>query len=189
VLLYFTATLKYPGGTQLDKESNGFSWTQNYFCNLLNENAINGQKNTAQPIALTAMGVLCVTLALFWYILPMHAPTGKTSKCIMQISGILSMFIASFLYTKYHDMVINSACFFGLIAILGTFNVLKKLQWKGLFWMGIFSLILFLLNNILYYGHGLLFYLPVVQKITFVYFLLWICCIQLQVYRTAVGKG
>jgi len=64
--LYFIATLFYPGGSQADKNSKGFSWTNNYWCNLLNENAMNGQHNAARPIAITAMLVLCTTLMIFW---------------------------------------------------------------------------------------------------------------------------
>ncbi|MEJ7677696.1 MAG: hypothetical protein WKG06_07485 [Segetibacter sp.] len=70
VCLYIIATLFYPGGSQVDKNAKGFSWTQNYWCNLLNENAINGQHNAARPIAMTAMFVLCLTFATFSYIFP-----------------------------------------------------------------------------------------------------------------------
>jgi hypothetical protein len=55
LLLYIVATFFYPGGSQVDKNSFGFSWAQNYWCNLLNENAINGQHNSARPIAIAAM--------------------------------------------------------------------------------------------------------------------------------------
>ena len=58
VVLYIVATLLYPGGSQVDKNSIGFSWTNNYWCNLLNDNAINGQHNPAKPIAMTGMFVL-----------------------------------------------------------------------------------------------------------------------------------
>lgn len=34
LLFYVVATFFYPGGSQLDKTASGFSWTQNYWCNL-----------------------------------------------------------------------------------------------------------------------------------------------------------
>ncbi len=55
----------YPGGSQVDVNSKGFSWINNYWCNLLNENAISGQHNPGRPIALTGMAVLCFSLSFF----------------------------------------------------------------------------------------------------------------------------
>ena len=57
-----------------------------------------------------------------------------------------------------------------------------------LFWMGIFNFLLVVLNNILYYGDGLLFYLPVVQKFTFLFFLLWISLVNINLYNKIKSK-
>jgi hypothetical protein len=73
-LLYFIATLYYPGGNYLDKGSHGFSWTQNYWCNLLGENAINGHQNLARPIAFTAMAVLSLTLSFLFSAFSLEPP-------------------------------------------------------------------------------------------------------------------
>jgi hypothetical protein len=78
-----------------------------------------------------------------------------------------------------HDIIINTASLFGLVAVLGTLNGLYQLQWKGLFIMGILNLVLVVINNICYYNEELLMYLPVVQKISFVFFLSWISLISL----------
>jgi hypothetical protein len=94
--LYTVATLFYPGGSQVDKNSKGFSWVNNYWCNLLNENAMNGQHNPARPIAVTAMFVLCLSLSFFWYHLPLSYNFGKFTRLVIQLSGISAMTIASF---------------------------------------------------------------------------------------------
>ena len=93
------------------------------------------------------------------------------------------MSIGMFLFTSLHDYIINIASLFGLIALTGTFIGLKKMRWTKLFWMGIFIVILIGLNNFLYYKNGLIFYLPIVQKITFLYFLLWVCLISINLYN------
>ena len=67
VVLYIIAAVLYPGGSQVDKNSVGFSWLNNYWCNLLNENAINGQHNPAKPVALAGMFILCLTLTFFGF--------------------------------------------------------------------------------------------------------------------------
>jgi hypothetical protein len=183
LLLYIIATFFYPGGSQVDKNSLGFSWTQNYWCNLLNENAVNGQHNSARPIAIVAMFFLCVTLMIFWYIFPKQTGFRKSRKLIVQVSGFASMISIMFISTGLHDIIINIATVFGLIAVIGTFIGLLELKWTKLFWVGIFILPLVALNNFLYYKTGLLIYLPVVQKITFLYFLLWICLIDVGLYE------
>jgi hypothetical protein len=42
ILLYIVAAFFYPGGSEFDTHSDGFSWKHNYWCNLLNELAIKG---------------------------------------------------------------------------------------------------------------------------------------------------
>jgi hypothetical protein len=185
LLLYIIATFFYPGGSQADKNSIGFSWTQNYWCNLLNENAGNGQHNAARPIAIVAMLFLCITLMIFWYIFPKQTAFKKSRKLIVQISGFASMISIMFISTALHDIVINIATVFGLIAVIGTFIGLLELKWSKLFWVGIFILPLVALNNFLYYKIELLIYLPVIQKITFLYFLFWICLIDVSLYKNS----
>jgi hypothetical protein len=180
--LYVIATFYYPGGSQTDKKSIGFSWINNYWCNLLNEYAINGQYNTARPMAMSAMIILCIALALFWYIFPQQVEFKRNGRLLIQISGAAAMTTGIFLFTRLHDNIINAATLFGLIATFGTLAGLLKLKWKKLFWYGMFNLVLIILNNILYYGDGLQLYLPVVQKITFLYFLVWICMIDIQIF-------
>ena len=185
-LLYFIATFFYPGGNQLNKSSTGFSWTQNYWCNLLNKNAINGQSNPARPLALSAMFVLCVTLAIFWYIFPKQISFKKNIRLMIQISGCLAMTTGMFLFTGFHDYIINIATCFGLIAITGTYIGLIKIRWMKLFWIGLFNIVLIVINNILYYDNGLIFYLPIVQKLTFLYLLFWIVLIDIKLYKQSI---
>lgn len=183
ICLYIIATKVYPGGSQADKNAKGFSWLDNYWCNLLNEYAMNGEPNTARPVAFAGMCVLCISLVTFWIMFPVYAGFTKRGKLTMQLSGSLAMSIGFFLFTNLHDMIINLAMLCGLIAIAGTFAGLHKLKWRRLIGFGILNLLLVVVNNILYYGDGLLVYLPVVQKVTFLSFLLWISLIDIQLYK------
>ncbi len=184
VVLYIVATFLYPGGSQADKNAVGFSWTNNYWCNLLNENAINGQLNPAKPVALTAMFLLCFTLAYFWFLFPNKINLNHKLRLVIQISGTLSMTIALLLFTNInHDLITNLASSFGAIATIGTFAGLYKNKWFGLFAFGLLNILLVGLNNLCYYNKELIVYLPVIQKITFATFLIWICCITTNLYR------
>ena len=183
ICLYVIAATFYPGGSQVDKNSPGFSWINNYWCNLLNQKAINGKINPARPVALFAMLVLCFALSYFYFLFPKYTPLSKIYKRIIQFSGIISMFVSLFIFSDFHDIILNIACLIGLIAITGIFAGLWKLKWQKLFWMGLISVPLIALNNYLYYSKGMLVYLPIVQKISFLYFLLWISFIDFTIFK------
>lgn len=184
VTLYMVAALLYPGGSQVDKNAVGFSWINNYWCSLLDENAINGQHNPAKPFAMIAMFILCLTLIFFWFLFPKHINADKNLKHVIQISGTVAMSIAFFLFTNIkHDLVTNLASFFGLIATIGVLVGLYKAKWPKLFTFGLLNILLVVLNNYVYYTKGLIVYLPVIQKISFIAFLVWICCINIHFFR------
>lgn len=182
-MLYIFATLLYPGGSQVNKNSIGFSWVNNYWCNLLNTNAINGEPNPAKPIALLGMFVLCFTLSFFWFIFPGYMNSNKNLKLTIQASGILTMTVAFFLFTDInHDLVTNLASSLGAIATIGTFIGLYKNKLFKLFAFGLLNILLAGINNLFYYNKELIVYLPVIQKISFASFLIWVCCINMYLY-------
>ena len=181
VLLYVWASFYYPGGSQADAQSTGFSWVNNYWCNLLNSTAINGQTNPAQPIAMTAMVVLCISLAVFWYLFPMISLSKTLSVRITQFTGVAAMGTALLLNSSIdHDLITNLASLMGLVAVVGTLIGLRRLEWNALFWFGTMNLLLVLLNNLLYYNAELIRYLPLVQKISFAAFLVWLFLISMK---------
>jgi hypothetical protein len=189
IILYIIAARLYPGGSSIDKHSSGFSWQHNYWCNLLNEKAINGQYNTAQSFAIAGMFVLGLTLSFFWFIFSKNIPIHKNLKRVIQISGVLSMGVALLLASRLnHDLVINIASLLVAMAIVGTFIGLYKSKWFGLLTFGCFNILLVGLNNYLYYSSSLIIYLPLIQKITFLSFLVWICCISVSLYLKHTEK-
>lgn len=182
-MLYIVAALLYPGGSQVDEKAIGFSWINNYWCNLLNERAINGEPNPAKPLAMAGMIVLCVSLAFFWILFPNHINLQTKLKRVIQITGLLAAVIAFLLFTNMdHDLITNLASGFGLIATIGTFIGLYKQRWFGLFLFGLLNILLVGLNNYVYYTKGLIIYLPVIQKISFATFLIWICCLDVKLF-------
>ena len=187
IVLYVIAAFLYPGGSETDKTSIGFSWTHNYWCNLLHENAINGQPNTAKPFAMTGMLILCLALSTFWLVFPQYVIAGKNLKITIQISGIASMLSSFFLLTNInHDLIVNVASSLGLVATIGTLICLYKVKWFGLFIFGLFNILLVGLNNYLYNTTGMMIYLPSAQKISFLSFLVWICLININLYQRSV---
>lgn len=83
------------------------------------------------------MLVLCLSLAIFWYLFPIIIPLTKKLQLLMQIAGGLSMITGFFLFTNQHDLLINAAGFSGLIAMTITFIGLHRIKWLLLFRSGI----------------------------------------------------
>jgi hypothetical protein len=183
VLLYFIATALYPGGSQANASSKGFSWLHNYWCNLLNENGINGEFNPGRYFAMTGMLVLCISMAVFWWLFAQLIPFNKRFQIAMQVSAIASACCGFFLFTHFHDVIINITGLLSFIAFAGTFAGLYKTGWQKLFWLGVFNIALIGFNNLIYYNKPYIVYLPVVQKITFLFFLVWICLIDVELSK------
>ncbi|RYY39984.1 MAG: hypothetical protein EOO08_07975 [Chitinophagaceae bacterium] len=179
VVLYVWATLRYPGGHAADRTAKGFSWRYNYWCNLLNEQALNGEPNTARPFAFGAMFVLALSMAAFWFIFPRHAGLSTPFKWATQWGGLLAMLLGLFIFTGYHDLLLNLAGLCGLIALIGTMAGLRKLRWRRLYFYGWVTIILIVVNNVYYYYPPLTPGLAVVQKLTFAWFLCWIAGISI----------
>ncbi len=184
IVLYVIAALLYPGGSGTDKAAIGYSWTDNYWCNLLSEKAINGQTNAARPVGVTAMFILCLSLSSFWILFPVLTQLKKYHRLLIQVAGTVCMLTSFLLFSSIdHDLAVNTSSAFGLIAMIGTLVALYQLKWKWLFAFGLFDLLLVALNNYLYHIRGMMIYLPVVQKFSFLSFLVWFSLIDLKLYR------
>jgi len=184
--LYFIATLLYPGGSDFDKNTIGFSWTHNYWCNLLNTTAINGLSNAAQPVAIAAMIVLAIALALFWWIYASIPQFPVAQRKFLRGSAIASMLIAALLATSLpHDFIINAASLFGMIAVSLTLIGLYKSKWDAVLTWGFINILLVIANNVLYYNSNLIQFLPIVQKISFASYLLWFSSINIKQFKSA----
>ena len=182
IILYIIAALLYPGGSGTDKTAIGYSWTNNYWCNLLSEKAINGQTNTARPVAVTAMVILFLSLSTFWILFPALTHLTKYHRLLIQVAGTVCMLTSFLLLTGIdHDLAINTSSAFGLIAMIATLIALYQLKWKWLFAIGLFDLLLVTLNNYLYHSNEMI-YLPLVQKFSFLSFLVWFSFISIGLY-------
>jgi glucan phosphoethanolaminetransferase (alkaline phosphatase superfamily) len=183
ILLYIIAAFLYPGGSDADEHSTGFSILHNYWCELLNARSRNGVYNPGSPVAMWAMGVLCFSLAIFWWIVPRLFVPNPWYKILIAYAGIISMLITPFISSQHHDLVINLASIFGVIALLATFTALYKGGWYKLLALGIFCLLLIGLNNYIYYTGQDLHTLPVLQKVTFLLVMTWMGIITWLIYQ------
>lgn len=188
-MLYFIAAYLYPGGSQADRTAKDFSWLNNYWCDLLSEQAKNGQHNAARQIAITSWLILSFSLLIFWYFLPTLFAVNDTVKKTIRFCGVAAMGISSLLFTQLHDVVIHSASLLGFIALCGTFTGLYKSGYYRFFYAGLLCIALMCLNYFIMMSNTFISFLPLIQKITFVIVLGWILFINRELYRSDPEKS
>jgi hypothetical protein len=188
VVLYIYSSTRYPGGSQADLSTDGFDWINNYWCNLMNPNAMNEQINPARPFAISAMIILCFALMIFFIRFAEVFSRRLIWKRIIQINGVLSMFFAALIFTQFHDLMTILSSVFGAAVVIGIIRELylsKLILYKV---SGFFCLLLLGMNNYIYYTEQLLYTLPLLQKITFATVLFWIFLLNVKMNRLS-NKG
>ena len=189
VALYIIATFLYPGGSDANKMTAGFSWQHNYWCELMASDAQNGEVNTARPVAITAMFVLAISLIIFWYHIPRLFGDKKTGSLVISYCGVSSMLVVPFMFAGLHDTVMNIAGLLGCIAIT---VLLTKLLTHKMYWFfvhGILCILLCVANNYIYYTGNFFYWLPIIQKISFIVFLLWFIMLTIKLSKTIATRN
>lgn len=172
-LYVFSSTL-YPGGSQADLNSEGFSWIHNYWCNLMNEKAMNGLLNPARPYSVMGMVILCISLMIFFIQFANAFSKNKLWRQLIKLNGVLSMTFGVLISTQYHDVMTIISSVFGLIVIIGIIKEIYQSELSFYKISGVLCILLLGVNNYIYYTQHLIRLLPLIQKITFVIILIWI---------------
>jgi hypothetical protein len=166
IVLLVVATVYYPGGSQLDKNSIGYDWKNNYISNLFGEKAINGSDNASRFWAIGGMVFLSASFALFFIEFSKKIPNTNAAKIIKYV-GSSCMLFTFLIATPLHDSMITIASTMFLLAVfyITVFVFKTKLH----FFKGLCVICLFIFYATLYlYGSGIYReFLPIMQKITF----------------------
>lgn len=183
IALYIYASILYPGGSQADLQSIGYDWINNYWCNLMNDQAMNGQPNPAKPFAVVAMVVLCISLLVFFMQFALVFEGGKIWGHIIKWNAILSMSFAMLMFTAYHDVMTMLSSIFGLFVVIGIIRAVFRSNLMIYKIGGFLCLVLLGINNYIYYSRDGIGVLPLVQKITFVVVLIWILGLNFEMVK------
>lgn len=181
--LYLYSSTLYPGGSQANLDTKGFDWVNNYWCNLMNKKAMNGAVNPARPFSILAMLILCLSLMLFFLQFAQTYSKSKFWRQTIKVNGILSMFFASLIFTKYHDLMTVLSSLFGIFVVTGIIRAIYKSKLNAYKISGVFCILLLGLNNYIYYTHHYLSLLPLLQKCTFAIVLAWIIGLNLKMIK------
>ena len=149
-----------------------------------------GVPNSSMLPAKTGHIVLSISTGIFFFLLPYlfekqnTFSTKKPSK-IIRISGILSMSIFVFMFTSWHNQVINGTAFFGAIAIIISFFELKKMKDRRFFYGAILCIFCCLSVFIIYQTGFLIYWLALLQKIALFICLSWMVWVSWTIWEDA----
>lgn len=172
-MLFFIATWLYPGGTRNDVSKKSYSWSENYICDLAQDESFNGVKNFAKPMYIVAMGIFCFSVASLLVLFAQKTSFSKFICFALQISSISSMLLGMFLFTSLHDMVVFAVFILSILSITLTLSNLYKINWNRSFYIGLASCILLVFNYYVFLSKTIIHLLPTLQKITLAFFLGW----------------
>ena len=182
--LYVYSSTLYPGGSQADLNAEGFSWVNNYWCNLMNANGQNGQVNPARSTAIFAWIVLCMSMMVFFIQFAIILVNIRWWRQVIIIGAVFSMIFASLIFSKYHDLMTTLSSLFGLFVVIGIIREIYRSDLVMYKFLGLLCLILLGLNNFIYYSEAFLQWLPILQKISMAIVLLWILGLNLVLIKT-----
>ncbi len=174
VALYAVAACLYPGGTRANPTRIGFSFADNYWCDLLDAATYDGRPNRARPVALTATIVLSFGLSALWWTVPAVYPHARRRAVLVRSAGIASALVTPFIATAKHDLAVRLACLFGFVAFLITMTASRFSPRDPLLWITRSTFLACLLNYIVWEAGIGPRVLPLIQKAAFAAFLLWI---------------
>lgn len=141
ISLLVLAGLNYPGGTDQDITTIGFSWNKNFISNLFKEKALNGSVNGSRNWAIIGMFFYSTTCAIFFYNFSKKI-TNKIASNFIRYFGILTMPFTFFIATPYHDLMLAiSNTLFWACMICITVYILKS----NLIYFKIYSVICLLI--------------------------------------------
>lgn len=182
-VLYAIAASLYPGGNYDDRGEAGFSLFRNYFCDLLDPVAKNGEPNTGCVVGIVAAALIVPTLAIFWHTVVALYPEQRVLRTTTRVAGFVSALATLLLLTPFHDWAVLIGGGFGLVAFFSVLIALPRAEHGFLFACG---LVAAAVSSVCFYiwrtGSGLPA-LASLQKLAFALFLTWVLLTSLAAKR------
>ncbi len=164
VILILIATLLYPGGSLIDKNSIGFDWTENFICNLFAAKAINGLENPSRSWAIVGMAFHSFGYGLFFVSMSKKVSSAHAAT-ILKIIGATNILFSFLIVTPLHDIMVAIS---STLFLLGLFYITVFILKTKLHYFKFFCIICLLLFycTLYIYGSGDWGFLAIMQKVS-----------------------
>ena len=118
VILIVIASLFYPGGSLLDKNSIGFGWSKNFLSNLFATKAINGSENPGRIWAVIGMAFHSVGYGIFFINMSKNISSRQWAHTLKFI-GVTNIILIFLIATPLHDLGVISI----ILTLIGLFII------------------------------------------------------------------
>lgn len=118
VILIVIATLVYPGGSLLDKNSIGFGWSKNFLSNLFAAKAINGSENPGRIWAIIGMVFHSIGYGFFFINMSRKISSRQWAN-ILKYIGATNIILIFLIATPLHDLGVLSI----ILTLIGLFTI------------------------------------------------------------------
>jgi hypothetical protein len=166
VILLVIATLVYPGGSLLDKNSAGFDWSKNFISNLFAAKAINGSENTSRIWAIIGMTFHAIGYGIF-FINMSKKISARHAATILKLIGAANILFTFLIATPLHDIMVTISSTLFMIGLFYITVFILKTKLHLLKFFCIICLLTFYYTLYLY-GSGNWNLLAIMQKISFI---------------------
>lgn len=166
VILMVIAASVYPGGSLLDKNSEGFNWSKNFISNLFLEKAINGFDNKSRVWAIIGMAFHSVGYGIFFINTSKKIPQKHTEK-VLKLIGTANILFNFLIATQLHDSMITIS---STLSLLGLFYIIVSILKTKLHFLKFYSIICMLIfyYTLFLYGWGDWGLLAIMQKVSLI---------------------
>jgi len=189
VILFTFAASAYPGGSVNHPHADGYSFYHNFLCDTMNPITEGGIINDARFIAIISHLILSFTMISFFYILPKIFTVKNRNTMLIASFGIAAMTVFIFMYTKYHDVIVTITAVLGTIALIPFFIELRHFKNKGLKQLAYLCYALSIIVFFIFETKIGFYYLPFLQKITFIFdacWVVWSCLFVINKNKTSL---
>jgi hypothetical protein len=183
LIIFVVASTQYPGGSINKPHALEHSYFHNFLCDLMNPVTQYGVVNPARPLAILAHLLLSFTMISFFYILPKIFNRNNSNTKLIRGFGMFTMIVFILMYTSYHDQIVTITGILGTIALIPFFIELTQYKGKGLKQLAYVCYALSIIVFISFHTKIGFYYLPFLQKITFVIDAWWVIWVSLIVLK------
>lgn len=179
LILFYSAAQMYPGGSYNHPDAQGYSLFHNFLCDVMEPVTRAGIDNPARHLAIVSHLVLSFTMVSFFYLLPEIFQRSNLRIFLIRYVGVLTMTVFVFMFSSYHDLIVTLTGLLGTIALVPFFIELRgypnfRLRLLAYVCFGLSLVVYFIFQTKLGF-----YYLPFLQKITFVLDAVWVVWVSL----------
>lgn len=155
-------------------------WTRVTVSLLCAQNLPNGDENSGRGLSCVALLLLCASMALLFQYISKIGET-RAQQSTIQIGGIGSMVYALLTATPMHNLMVNIALVFFLVATIAIIFVLWRRKYFVLAIIGLACVLVKTGNASLYYTNTSADVWGLLQKLSFVLTTIWLAAVHLTV--------